>query len=80
MDARPAGWGSIARREVQQPGLADWQRERQFNEAVPLGERNRFPVCQVNNLANTLYAEAANAGFFRPEPKRNVVVALRSSF
>jgi hypothetical protein len=35
---------------------------------------------QVNNLANTLYAESANAGFFRPEPKRNLVVALRSSF
>ncbi|MDQ8155159.1 MAG: TonB-dependent receptor [Gemmatimonadota bacterium] len=35
---------------------------------------------QVNNLANTLYAETANAGFFRPEPGRNVVVALRTSF
>ena len=35
---------------------------------------------QVNNLANTLYAETANAGFFRPEPRRNLVVALRSSF
>jgi len=35
---------------------------------------------QVNNLTNKLYAEAANAGFFRPEPMRNVVVAIRSSF
>ena len=35
---------------------------------------------QVNNLTNTLYAEAANAGFFRPEPQRNVVVAFRTSF
>ncbi len=35
---------------------------------------------QVNNLTNRLYAEAANAGFFRPEPRRNIVVALRSSF
>jgi hemoglobin/transferrin/lactoferrin receptor protein len=35
---------------------------------------------QVNNLTNKLYAEAANAGFFRPEPGRNVVVAVRSSF
>ena len=35
---------------------------------------------QVNNLGNALYAEAANAGFFRPEPKRNIVVALRTSF
>ncbi|MEK7240736.1 MAG: TonB-dependent receptor [Gemmatimonadota bacterium] len=35
---------------------------------------------QVNNLGNTLYAETANAGFFRPEPGRHVVIALRSSF
>lgn len=35
---------------------------------------------QVNNLANTLYSETANAGFFRPEPKRNVVISVRSSF
>lgn len=35
---------------------------------------------QVNNIANTLYSETANAGFFRPEPKRNLVVALRTSF
>lgn len=35
---------------------------------------------QVNNLTNKLYAESANAGFFRPEPGRNVVVAVRSSF
>ena len=35
---------------------------------------------QVNNLSNTLYAETANAGFFRPEPGRHVVIALRSSF
>jgi outer membrane receptor protein involved in Fe transport len=35
---------------------------------------------QVNNLTNKLYSEAANAGFFRPEPMRNVVVSIRSSF
>ncbi len=35
---------------------------------------------QVNNLANALYAETANAGFFRPEPGRHVVVAIRSTF
>ena len=35
---------------------------------------------QVNNIGNTLYAESANAGFFRPEPGRHVVIALRSSF
>ncbi len=35
---------------------------------------------QVNNLSNVLYSETANAGFFRPEPGRNLVVALRTSF
>jgi outer membrane receptor protein involved in Fe transport len=35
---------------------------------------------QVNNLTNALYAESANAGFFRPEPGRHVVIAIRSSF
>jgi hemoglobin/transferrin/lactoferrin receptor protein len=35
---------------------------------------------QLNNISNALYAETANAGFFRPEPRRNVVVALRTSF
>jgi hemoglobin/transferrin/lactoferrin receptor protein len=34
----------------------------------------------VNNLANTLYAEAANAGFFRPEAGRSVSLALSTSF
>lgn len=34
----------------------------------------------VNNLANTLYAEFANASFFRPEPKRTLAVAWTSSF
>lgn len=35
---------------------------------------------QVNNLGNALYAESANAGFFRPEPGRHVVIAIRTSF
>jgi hemoglobin/transferrin/lactoferrin receptor protein len=34
----------------------------------------------VNNLTNVLYAEAANSSFFRPEPKRNVVVAIATAF
>lgn len=34
----------------------------------------------VNNLANTLYAEAANAGFFRPEAGRSVSLAFSTSF
>ena len=34
----------------------------------------------VNNLANTLYAEAANAGFFRPEAGRSVTFAISTAF
>ncbi len=34
----------------------------------------------VNNIGNVLYAEAANASFFRPEPRRNVVVAVSTAF
>jgi outer membrane receptor protein involved in Fe transport len=34
----------------------------------------------LENLTNTLYAEAPNVGFFRPEPKRNLVVSWRVSF
>lgn len=34
----------------------------------------------LNNLTNTLYAEAANAGFFRPSPGRSVAVAVGTSF
>ncbi len=34
----------------------------------------------VNNLTNALYAEAANASFFRPEPGRAFVIGLTTSF
>ena len=34
----------------------------------------------VNNIGNVLYAEASNASFFRPEPRRNVVIAVSSTF
>jgi len=34
----------------------------------------------LNNLTNELYAETANASFFRPEPKRSVTVALEVAF
>jgi len=34
----------------------------------------------VNNLGNTLYTEAANAGFFRPEAGRSVTLALSTAF
>lgn len=35
---------------------------------------------QVNNLTNELVAEVANAGFFRPEPRRNVVLSVTTWF
>jgi hemoglobin/transferrin/lactoferrin receptor protein len=34
----------------------------------------------VNNLGNALYAEVANAGFFRPEARRNVVLSVVTAF
>jgi hemoglobin/transferrin/lactoferrin receptor protein len=35
---------------------------------------------QLNNIGNSLYAEVANAGFFRPEPARHLVVSLTTWF
>ena len=43
------------------------------------GVRNQLSLA-VNNLGNTLYAEFPNAGFFRPEPGRNVNVSLVTAF
>lgn len=34
----------------------------------------------VNNLTNRLYAEFANASFFRPEPRRNLALGWTTSF
>jgi outer membrane receptor protein involved in Fe transport len=43
--------------------------------------RNRTSlVLRVNNLTNELYAEFANASFFRPEPRRNVSTAIVVGF
>jgi len=50
---------------------------------VRLGERDGFSTAmtiEVANLANELYAETANASFFRPEPRRNVSVGLNVAF
>ena len=44
-----------------------------------LGIRNQLSLA-VENIGNALYAEFPNAGFFRPEPGRNVSVSLISSF
>lgn len=43
------------------------------------GMRQEIGV-QVNNLTNELYAEVANAGFFRPEARRNLVVTITTWF
>ena len=43
--------------------------------------RNRTSlVLGVNNLTNELYAESANASFFRPEPRRSVTSAIVVAF
>ncbi len=41
--------------------------------------RNTLSVT-VRNIGNTLYAEFPNAGFFRPEPARNVIVTWTTAF
>ncbi|HEX9691659.1 MAG TPA: TonB-dependent receptor [Gemmatimonadales bacterium] len=43
------------------------------------GQTGQFLIA-VNNLTNALYAEFANASFFRPEPRRNIVVSYVHSF
>ncbi len=43
------------------------------------GTRNTLSLT-VRNLTNTLYAESANAGFFRPDPGRNVIVTWTTAF
>ena len=43
------------------------------------GLRPRLDLA-VTNLANALYAEASNTAFFRPEPPRSVMAAVRFDF
>ena len=45
-----------------------------------IGTTHQDLTVSVNNLTNALYAEAANSSFFRPEPRRNVSLALATSF
>ena len=45
-----------------------------------LGRTRNTLSLTVRNLTNTLYAEFANAGFFRPDPGRNVIVTWTTSF
>jgi outer membrane receptor protein involved in Fe transport len=45
-----------------------------------LGSVRQDITVGVNNIGNALYAEAANASFFRPEPRRNVVLGLSTAF
>jgi outer membrane receptor protein involved in Fe transport len=54
-----------------------------FRGGVRLGEQDGFTTgltLAVANLTNELYAETANASFFRPEPKRHVTLGLTVSF
>ena len=43
------------------------------------GMEHRLNVA-LTNLTNTLYAEFGNAGFFRPEPKRNLTLSWSTAF
>lgn len=45
-----------------------------------LGGRAQDLALAVNNVGNTLYAEAANSAFVRPEPGRHIVLSVRTSF
>lgn len=45
-----------------------------------VGRARQDVTVGVNNIGNVLYAEAANASFFRPEPGRHVVVAVSTAF
>lgn len=51
-------------------GIRGWQ----------IGSVRQDITLGVNNLTNTLYAEAANATFFRPEPGRTFVIGVMTSF
>jgi outer membrane receptor protein involved in Fe transport len=48
--------------------------------ALRLGGQTGRLLVAVNNLTNTLYAEFTNAAFFRPEPRRNLVVSYVHAF
>ena len=45
-----------------------------------IGRTRQDLTIAVNNLTNELYSEAANTSFFRPQPRRNVTIALTTSF
>lgn len=45
-----------------------------------LAGRPQEVALSINNLGNTLYAEAANSAFVRPEPGRHAVLSIRTSF
>lgn len=51
-------------------GIRAWQ----------LGGLRQDITLGVNNLGNALYAEAANASFFRPEPGRSFVLGVTTTF
>ncbi len=47
---------------------------------LTIGRTHQDLTIAVNNLTNVLYSEAANSSFFRAEPRRNVSLALATSF
>jgi outer membrane receptor protein involved in Fe transport len=51
----------------------------ELRAGAALSRRQRLDVA-ILNLGNALYAEAPNIGFFRPEPKRNLLVSLTVGF
>lgn len=51
-------------------GIRGWQ----------IGSVRQDITLAVNNLANTLYAEASNSGFFRPEAGRSVSLGISTAF
>lgn len=45
-----------------------------------IGSMRQELTVGLNNIANVLYTEAANATFFRPEPGRHLVLSLSTTF
>jgi hypothetical protein len=48
--------------------------------ALQLGPTAHVLTATIENLTDRLYAEAGNAGFFRPAPGRRVLLTWRSEF
>ena len=49
-------------------------------ELLQIGRVDQTVTASVENIGNVLYAEAGNAGFFRPQPGRRLRIGWRSEF